>query len=490
MPVHLRLQCEDRFVAKARYVFSTFAKVLGLKLVLDDDSMDIPAGVVVWYGAASESPPSFPGLICIDAAVEAPAFFAAGRARSASGVNITYWEGEPVPFLFGRGQEGQQQRAQNELFFRDEAGAVRMPYDLVASAFYFLSCWEEQVIAERDQHGRFPYAHSLAAQLDLPQNVVDLYLDLFIALLNLARPERQPPITIPTWEKGAPFVACLTHDIDEIRKSTLSRLKFTAVHLLHPAAGHRHVPLSQRARFALATLFSRQDPYWTFPAFPKMERQYGFTASYFFQAASNGSNPYYSLSEPQIQNFIGELLAGGFEVGLHGTYQAAFDEERFLQEKAALRAVTNEEPAGHRQHYLRMEYATTLPIYERAGLRYDATLGYAEQEGYRNQFSYPYYPYNHAADRPYSFLELPTVIMDTTLAVYRGLPATQAWAVIERRLACACVRRGCITLLWHNLWDGLFPGYFDLYPRMLAWIHEHGGAGLAGGDVLSQWLAR
>jgi hypothetical protein len=137
-----------------------------------------------------------------------------------------------------------------------------------------------------------------------------------------------------------------------------------------------------------------------------------------------------------------------------------------------------------------MDYATTLPIYERAALQYDATLGYAEHGGYRNQFSYPYHPYNHEADRPYRFLELSTVIMDATLGGYRELPAERAWQVIEAWLKRTRARRGCITLLWHNVWDGIFPGYFDLYPRILAWIHDHGGMGLSGRDVLRQWLAR
>jgi hypothetical protein len=495
MRVYLILKCEDRFAAKARYVFSTFCKVLGLDLVEDKQGSTPADGLTVWYGAAADTPAAVPRLICIHASPEAPAFFASHNPRCVEDVTFVSWERRRVPFLFAPGLRSTQKDLRFESFGKQKLGpqstdVIHMPHDLIASAFYFLSCWEETAVPDRDRHGRFPYVRSLAAQLDLPENIVDIYLDLFIALLNLAGDGRWPRVEIPTWEGNGPFVACLTHDVDEISKSRLSRLKFVWDHLIHPEVGHRHTPVRERARFALATLFSRYDPYWTFPALVQLERQFGFTASYFFQAGGRDGRGRYSLSEPRIRRFVSDLLEDGFEVGLHGTYQSAFDEDKFLQEKAALAAVINGEPFGHRQHYLRMDYATTLPIYEHAALQYDATLGYAEREGYRNQFSYPYHPYNYEADRPYRFLELPTVIMDATLGAYRELSAERAWQVIEAWLERTYARRGCITLVWHNVWDGVFPGYFDLYPRILAWISDHGGVGLSGRDVLHQWLAR
>jgi hypothetical protein len=489
MRVYLVLKCKDRFSAKARYVFSTFCKVLGLDLVENGRGSTLADGPIVWYGAAADVPAAVAGLICIHTSSEASTFFGGCNPRRVEEVTFASWEGRRVPFLFAPGAE-KADAEQLDSLLAEKSDMVRMPYDFIASAFYFLSCWEETVIPDRDRHGRFPYARSLAAQLNLPENVVDVYLDLFIALLNLAGEGRWPGVEIPTWEGDVPFVACLTHDVDEVSKSRLRRLKFVWDHLVRPEAGHRLTPMRERARFALATLFSRQDPVWTVPNFAGLEQRLGFTASYFFQAGGRNGGARYSLTEPKVRRFIGDLLKDGFEVGLHGTYLSAFDEDRFLQEKHALAALTKAEPVGHRQHYLRMDYATTLPIYERAALQYDVTLGYAEREGYRNQFSYPYYPYNHEADRPYRFLELPTVIMDATLGGYRELLAERAWQVIETWLARTCARRGCITLLWHNVWDGVYPGYFDLYARILAWIRDHGGAGLSGRDVLRQWLVR
>ncbi len=502
MRVYLTLKCEDRFAAQARYVFSTFCKVLGVDLIEVGKDITPSDGPIVCYGAGTDLSASLPGQVRIYSAPEVSAFFTSHTPRRDRDVFFVSWKGRRVPFLFAPGPGSAHKGLEFERFERPELASqsvicnpqssdvVYMPYDFIASAFYFLSRWEETVVPDRDRHGRFPYACSLAAQIRISENIVDVYLDLFIALLNLAGDGRWPRVEIPTWDGGVPFVACLTHDVDEISKSRLSRLKFVWDHLTRPEAGHRQTSVRERARFALATLFSRNDPSWTFPALAKMERESGFTASYFFQAGGRNNGSRYSLSDPRVRDFIGDLLRESFEVGLHGTYYSAFDEDKFFQEKAALAAVINAEPIGHRQHYLRMDYAKTLSIYERAVLGYDATLGYAEQEGYRNQFSYPFYPYSHEDDRPYRFLELPTVIMDATLGGYRELPAEQAWRVIESWLGRACERRGCITLLWHNPWDGVFPGYFDLYPRILTWIHDQGGTGLSGREVLRQWEAR
>ena len=486
--VYLNLKCEDRFVAQARYVFSAFCKVLGVDLIEDARISDPADGVTVWYEAGA-APRVGPGLIWIPATEGTLAFFRSDHPRRAGEVLYATWKERRVPFLFGP-VLGSAQTEPLDSLLASGADGVYMPYDLIASAFYFLSRWEETVIPDRDQHGRFPYVHSLAAELDLGENIVDMYLDLFIAMLNAAGDGHCPQVEIPTWDGGLTFVACLTHDVDEIRKSRPSRLKFVWDHLTDPVTGHRYTPIGDRARLALSTLLSRRDPYWTFPVLSEIERQFGFNATYFFQAGGRKEGSRYSLSEARVRDFIEDLLDDGFEVGLHGTYWSAFDEARFLQEKQALASVIREEPLGHRQHYLRMDYANTLPMYERAGVRYDATLGFAEHEGYRNQFSYPFHPYNHEANRPFCFLELPTVIMDATLGGYRELPAEGAWQVIEEWLARTLARRGCITLLWHNPWDGTMPGYFDLYPRILAWIRDHGGVGLSGRDVLHQWLVR
>lgn len=491
--IHLVLACDKTFRPKARYVMESFCKVLGVELhVLDAplaEDVPLPEGEpCVWYGPEDAVPADGDGRIVIRAAADAPRFFAGTTPMAVEDVTFVTWQGRRIPLLFA--QDVDYPAEQLEIKLAKEGKAFVLPFDLLASAFYFLSCWEETVIPYRDQHHRFLYRFSLASKLNVPDNIVDLYLDVFIDCLNIAGEGRWSPVEIPLWSNNVPFVACLTHDVDEVRKDRLSRMKFGVRHLVHPSPGHRKTPALARAGFALKTLFSSEDPYWTYPKFAAMERRLGFTATYYFQAGGESGRSRYRLTDEPIAQFIEQLSDMGFEIGLHGTYDAAFNPGHLLEEKAILARVIKHEPAGHRNHYLRMEYASTFALYEDAGFEHDATLGYADHEGYRNQFSYPYHPFNHAADRPFRFLELPTVIMDVTLAGYRGLSSEEGWGVMQEWLERTSQRRGCINLLWHNVWDGVYPGYFELYSRALDWIREHGGVGLASRDIVNLWRER
>jgi hypothetical protein len=185
-------------------------------------------------------------------------------------------------------------------------------------------------------------------------------------------------------------------------------------------------------------------------------------------------------------------VTAGYEIGLHGTYSSKDNPKQFLREKEHLERAVGEQVIGHRQHYLRMDYEKTMPIYEQAGLLYDATLGYTEKEGYRNDFSYPYHPYDCHSDKPFCYWELPLTLMDATLLGYRHLDLVQAWQVIQGLLEQARDKRGCVVVVWHNqaFFDGEFPGYTHLYLRMLGWIRDNNGIGLSGKEVLRLWETR
>ena len=86
--------------------------------------------------------------------------------------------------------------------------------DLVASAFFLLSRYEECVLREvRDGHGRFPGRRSLLFRADvLDRPLVDEY---GVALRTWLR---DAGLDIPEWARNPSVV--LTHDIDDIRLFT------------------------------------------------------------------------------------------------------------------------------------------------------------------------------------------------------------------------------------------------------------------------------
>ena len=99
-----------------------------------------------------------------------------------------------IPVLYGEpGAAGAVRRG---------GGRVCVTVDVLGSAFFMLTCYEEVVRAERDEHERFPASASLAARsafLDRP--IVDEYADLLWAALSECWPRlRRRRTTLP----GAP----------------------------------------------------------------------------------------------------------------------------------------------------------------------------------------------------------------------------------------------------------------------------------------------
>ena len=149
------------------------------------------------------------------------------------------------------------------------------------------------------------------------------------------------------------------------------------------------------------------------------------------------------------------------------------------EERERLESLAGMAIRGVRFHYLRHDAHATLPELDRLGFAYDSSHGYADRPGMRAGLSFPYRPYDVAADRPLALLELPLVVMDATLAEerYLGLSAEvgldRAAAVLER----AARAGGTVSVLWHN--DRFEPAYargWDrVYDRLLGWVRERAG---------------
>lgn len=362
----------------------------------------------------------------------------------------------------------------------------------LAEAFHSLARIEEENDACRDEHGRFPFARSAFAQ-DFGRPV-DALLSRLAAMISEAvqrQYRRWQPAS--AWPNDAPFAVCLTHDVDWVRKWSGRSL------LTHLAtAGWQMIRGPQRARGGhkmlrdFSSAWRRENPYWNLLDIAREEKEHGFRSTFFFLAGRHHANDGdYVLDDPKIVQVIETLLAEEFEVGLHGSYLSFERPELLASELSQLQAVAGKAWGG-RQHYLRFAVQSTLREYERLGLRYDATLGFAEREGYRSGFSFPYYPYCLEAGRPFAVMEIPLTIMDVTLGRYRGLDATQAWLAIERQLEYMKSSGGCCSLLWHNNYfdEADYPGYGELYWRALAWVAERGGWATSAREICSWWRQR
>jgi len=367
----------------------------------------------------------------------------------------------PVPVLFwGEGYDG----GESPFAMLDADGRLVFHVDIIASSFFMLSRLEEIRPKMYDGHGRFPGSASVAYRqrfLDIP--IVDQYAIFLREWLKVLKPDIQ-------FAKANPKIN-LTHDIDWVftfsdivqfaqkiggllikqknLSETLNQFRELYFQFISPAQGEFY-----RSIYWLADLSER----------------YGFISKFYFMAADHnkyqqGYDPTLSL----IQSCLRDLRHRGHGIGFHPGYSTFQDPSQLVVEKERIEKALGESVSEGRQHYLRFRVFDTWRQWEQAGLQYDSTMGYADQEGFRCGTCHPYHPFDFERDREMTIWEIPLIVMDTSLFQYRKMSPEQGKdRVLELAYRCAEVG-GTFTLLWHNTsFSGALQKWGATYPEILS----------------------
>ncbi len=336
------------------------------------------------------------------------------------------------------------------LLFPPAAPDRAIPGDIVASAFYLLARWDEYRVADRDRFGRLPFSRSafgVINGLDIEEPAVEGYLAALRTALGVPAPDA--------------WTIFLTHDIDRIRRRTprgIARsLKHRHLHALRDLPGH--------------------DPWDNVPDLLETTWRRGLRATVFLigrnQHRLDGTPR--RTYERERRHLAAAVRAAGSEVALHGAFASSESEDALRAEVAILREEAGQ-VRGVRFHYLRFRYHDTPLRVERAGLEYDASLGFSERPGFAAGYARPFRPWIVGEEREARVTLVPLAVMDTTLHSHLGLAPDEAR---ERALhVLDAVRRtgGAAALLWHNTYlaDERAPGYDLLWENLLDDLQARG----------------
>ncbi len=447
-PISCCIDAPEAFVPKARYALRALLGPLGYAPRWVERSGLADGGL--YYGPALDP---LPGVVAIPLRADTPGYLASREPYDPADAGRIEWDGEAWPVLFPR------------------ASTEGAP-DVIASAFFWLSGWQEATVAMRDVHGRFPYHASLQAALGcIDQPLVDAYrLWLAEALAECGFEIRRQ-----TW-RGKPWAVAMTHDVDLLRKRRLG----TVARALSRRDGRRAAALRQAA-------FAPDPRRRSLARMAEAERVRGAGATYFFKTAARGPwDVPYPHDSPYLRALVADLEAT-FEIGLHPSYFAHDHPGHLKEELGRLAALTTVRPTSVRQHFLRFDEATPR-LQRAAGFDLDSTLGFSQREGFRRGTCFPFPLFDTRANRPLDLWELPLVVMDTTLFTHRGLGAEGAGQAVDRCYA-ACRRvGGCCVALWHNTsYDEVdFPGSAAVFERALDGGLAGGAAFLSARDAMMQ----
>ena len=381
---------------------------------------------------------------------------------------------------------------EEEAIYSIQGRSLIFHHDILKSAFHLLSGYEEYHSEETDLYGRFPYASSLQQSLGVvTRPIVNYYFNIILnGLEEFCRINNLSFQRVPVYDQP---ILMLSHDIDTINAYHFYATgnKFRILFGLAPT----HYDLKGKFKSAFTSLyhflnpFSKKNPYWNFDFLQNTASERGFRSTfYFLEKDGRYPNSRYKFHQKRVRKIISELSASNFEVGLHGTIQSSYDQDAMDRTLQHIEAVATEPVIGIRQHYLKYRVPATTRIQEKAGLKYDATLGFAEHEGFRNSYCWPFRIYDFENEKAAGIWEIPLTAMDITLFGYRKLNNEQCIKSLENLVQEVQKFNGIFSLLWHNTFfdEDKYPGITEFYHQTLDYLRNEGLIGITGREIIER----
>ena len=320
-------------------------------------------------------------------------------------------------------------------------------YDLFWNAFVFLSRLEEYT-CELGGHsiGSYCMKHPRVDKRTFEVPVVNYLFDELAAMIKAWFPALR-------FRGRIQPVIEFSHDVDYIKKTPQLRIKQTVMNMANVirSAGKARGGLRDVMDFLISS-----PSYWCFNEWVALEKTYGIKSVFYVYAGAGKKNlkqwlldPSYVLTSPLVRQ-LKTLHSNGFCIGLHGSYESAVNEETLVAEKARLEQAIGFKVTKIRQHWLRYRESITPDLHSR-NFDSDSTLGWNDKMGFRSGVASQYCPYNHRVGRGYEHMEIPQIIMDSTIFDYNATDIESALEAAEGILKTAmAVVAPHVSISWHQ----------------------------------------
>ena len=224
--------------------------------------------------------------------------------------------------------------------------------------------------------------------------------------------------------------------------------------------------------------FLSKDEWFNFDLISTIEKQYEARSTFFFLPEKGKKNQWknadYDVRNKKIRQVIRKLGDDGFEIGVHGSFGTHADA---LKLKKEILVIDTPSITGNRFHFLMFHPAKTIGVLENSGVKYDTSLGFAEHIGFRRGTCYPFYLYDFEQDKMSSVLEIPLIVMDTTLRNKKYMDFTPEMTLNAVSGLVDEIKKfnGVFTLLWHNTFfsEYKFAGWKQIYLDILEYCKNN-----------------
>ncbi len=423
MTDHIKIYSPEGFIEEKKYVLAIISDLLGTEIVIEfqkrnDYQLVLPNGKSIVFND------SFFGRLKDNDYIKPENI----------PVQISYLSNDyakELPLIFG------------DSYFSENGNEIKTGFDLPASVFFMISRWEEAVITDKDDHGRFPGGLSLAVKEDfIRRPVVDEYISLLKKIIkkldkSVSFNEHIPQVII-------------TCDVDSFEKfNSGNTLKMLIGHLIK-----RFDPvlfITDLIKYLAKTFSGVKDPYHTFDRIFSIAEKFNTKPFFFILTSPEGpyNDGWFTKTVKDI-NIFNMLLEKGAKIGLHYGYFSLLNEKNIVKENAELEKKYNIKVEKGRAHFLQFDIRSSFDILEKTGIKEDYSLGYSRYAGFRCGTGTAFKPWNIDRKQAYNMIEHPLIVMDTTLYAHNKLNKIQIKAEFEYFMNISKMYQTDLTILIHN----------------------------------------
>lgn len=340
--------------------------------------------------------------------------------------------------------------------------ASALPFDILASAFWCLSRYEEYLPHFTDQHGRFPASASLAYREHfLSSAIVDRWALLLADVVRQKYPDVRFVQRFFDYED--------TIDIDAAYCYKHKGLSRTLVGM-----GRDLLTVDRKSLLTkrLRTLIGKEnDPFDNFDYIIGLhERHPGLRLKFFPLMAD------YNVYDKPIGYLNSEFrallqhLCDYAKMGLHSSYASQTNTALVAVEAQRLSSLLHRKITRNRNHFLLLSLPKTYNTLIDNGILHDYTMGYADEPGFRAGTCTPFPFFDLESDCETRLTIHPFAAMDSTFYYYKKVQADAARQVYKQLIDEASQVGSVLSLLWHNQSfcdDFGWQGWRDLYEFVL-----------------------
>ncbi|ANH82699.1 hypothetical protein A8C56_18485 [Niabella ginsenosidivorans] len=335
-------------------------------------------------------------------------------------------------------------------------------FDLFAASFYLLSRYEEYLPFEPDRYGRFPAVQSLAFKNGfLKKPLIHYWMELL---------KKELLRIFPAYAfRQSSFLFVPTYDIDMAWSYKHKGILRNGMNFLKEAISLQFAAFSRRFKVLTGR---EKDPFDQFGWLNHLHEQYHLNPYYFFLVAERTGKNDKNIppAHPAMKSLIADH-AIRYPVGLHPSWQSNKSSAILKKEKATLASITGAPVTTSRQHFLKLNLPGTYRNLLEAGIGFDCTMGYADENGFRASAATPFYWYDLEKETATSLLIFPFCFMEATSIFYKK--ETPAEALTDLRQLYNEVKQinGFFSMIWHNHSfsdEGVYAGWKAMYEQFIA----------------------